>query len=375
MTDKEENLAKSIVSFCRFARTQGLSIGMQETLGALAATASLGIERSDDLRAGLRSVLCSSKEDWDLFDEVFGAFWKGADASSPKQPVRRREGHAEICNRQSAGALLSGAAASNASEEEGTQEVTGASARDRLRKVDFSTLNQDDMAALEQIALGLLKRMSARLSRRRRIGNRRGEVDLRRTIRYSIGRTGEWIDLRYRKRRPRPKRLVTVLDISGSMSPHSLFLIRFVYALKKYFKFVDAFVFSTELVEVTHTLESRRLPDALQELSQVATGWSGGTKIGESLRDLNRLHARKLRSADTLFLILSDGLDTGEPERLAAELRAVKRRVRRLIWLNPLLGHTDYQPIANGMSAALPYLDVFAPAHNLDSLLALEKHL
>ena len=132
MTDKEANLAKSIVSFCRFARTQGLSIGMQETLGALAATASLGIEQSDDLRAGLRSVLCSSKEDWDLFDEVFGTFWKGADASTPKQPVRRREGHAEIRNRQSAGALLSGPVASDASEETGSQEVTGASARERV---------------------------------------------------------------------------------------------------------------------------------------------------------------------------------------------------------------------------------------------------
>jgi uncharacterized protein with von Willebrand factor type A (vWA) domain len=117
------------------------------------------------------------------------------------------------------------------------------------------------------------------------------------------------------------------------------------------------------------------LQEALRALSQQPAGWSGGTNIGGSLREFNQLHRRKLRSRDTLFVILSDGWDTGEPRVLAAELGAVKRRVRRLIWLNPLLGLKDYQPITSGMSAALPHIDVFAPAHNLESLLALEKHL
>jgi uncharacterized protein with von Willebrand factor type A (vWA) domain len=138
---------------------------------------------------------------------------------------------------------------------------------------------------------------------------------------------------------------------------------------------VDTFLFSTELVEVTKILGARRLPDAFDALSQLAAGWSGGTKIGGSLRDFNLHHSRKLRSGDTLFMILSDGWDTGEPEALAAELAAIKRRVRMLIWLNPLLGLADYQPITRGISAALPHVDVFAPAHNLESLLELEKHL
>ena len=368
-------LAAAIVGFCRFARTRGLSGGVQATLAALAAAASLGVARQEDLKCGLRSVLCSSKEEWDLFDRLFEAFWSGSDSPRAKQSTKSREAAESFGNRENAKALMSGAVASGASEEEGSQAVTGASARERLRKADFSTLNQNDLAALEQIALRLLGRMSLRLSRRWRIANRRGKVDLRRTIRYNISRGGEWIDLRYREKRPRPSRLVILLDISGSMSPYGLFLIRFVYALKKHFKRVDAFLFSTELMEITDTLRALRLPDALRALSQVATGWSGGTKIGASLRDLNHLHARKLRHGDTFFLILSDGLDTGEPEELAAELRAVKRRVRKLIWLNPLLGLADYQPIAQGMSAALPHVDVFAPAHNLESLLALEKHL
>jgi hypothetical protein len=122
-------------------------------------------------------------------------------------------------------------------------------------------------------------------------------------------------------------------------------------------------------------LRTRQLPEALRKLSQCATGWAGGTKIGESLRSFNRQYGRKLISRNTTFIILSDGWDTGEPATLAAELRITRRRIAKLIWLNPLMGLKDYEPITRGMSAALPYVDVFAAAHNLESLLALERYL
>jgi uncharacterized protein with von Willebrand factor type A (vWA) domain len=138
---------------------------------------------------------------------------------------------------------------------------------------------------------------------------------------------------------------------------------------------VDTFLFSTDVVEITDLLRTRDLPDALRGLSQRAAGWAGGTKIGESLRDFNRRHGRKLLSRNTVFIILSDGWDTGEPEMLAGELRVARRRVQKLIWLNPLLGLKDYAPVTRGISAALPYVDVFAAAHNLESLLALERVL
>ncbi|MFI5106822.1 MAG: VWA domain-containing protein, partial [Terriglobales bacterium] len=147
------------------------------------------------------------------------------------------------------------------------------------------------------------------------------------------------------------------------------------YALQKHFKRVDTFLFSTQLAEITPMLRSRDLYQALFSLGQVSAGWSGGTKIGESLRDFNAVYGRKLLSRHTLFLILSDGWDTGEPDMLAEQLDAIKRRVRKIIWLNPLLGMAEYQPVTRGMSAALPFIDVFAAAHNLESLLALERHL
>jgi len=367
--------AKSIVQFCRFAREQGLSVGVQKTLLGLRAAAVLGAPASEDFKSGLRTALCSNQEEWESFDGIFDAFWHEAGSGHAKRQAERRSARATDHNPQSSGSLMSGVIGSEESEPGGSQEIAGASARERLRKADFSTLRQDDLSALEEIALRLLRQMSLRLSRRRRIANLRGRVDLRRTIRSSISRGGEPIDLRYQDRRPRPPRLVILLDISGSMSAYSLFLVRFAYALQKYFQRVDTFLFSTSLVDVTRILHSRRLPAALQALSQIAAGWSGGTKIGGSLAELNRLHGRKLHSGDTLFIILSDGWDTGSPELLAAELAAVKRRVRKLIWLNPLLGLAEYRPLTQGMSAALPHVDVFAAAHNLESLLQLERHL
>ncbi len=179
----------------------------------------------------------------------------------------------------------------------------------------------------------------------------------------------------FRRKKLQQLKLVIVLDVSGSMNPYSIFFVRFAYALQKYFKRVDTFLFSTQLTEITSALRARQLRDALDALAQQAAGWSGGTKIGDSLRNLNMRHGRRLFSRDTVFMILSDGWDTGDPAMLAEELSAIKRRVRKLVWLNPLLGMADYQPITRGMSAALPYIDVFAPAHNLESLLALEMHL
>jgi uncharacterized protein len=367
--------AETIVEFCRYAREQGLSASVQETLAALEATVVLGVNNTDELKYGLRSTLCSSKDDWDLFEECFQTFWGGASALPKRKAHSRKELTSRTKGREATSLMATGPGDNVSSEKDGSMAVTGASTRDRLTKADFSTLPQSDMEMLEQISLRLLKQMSHRLARRRRIGAWRGQVDLRRTIRRNISRGGEPISLRYRERKPRPHWLVTLLDISGSMSPYSLFLVKFLYALQKYFRQVDTFLFSTGLVEITHLFRTRRFQDALEALSQKPAGWSGGTSIGGSLREFNQVHRRKLRSSDTLLIILSDGWDTGEPGILATELGAVKRRIRRLIWLNPLLGLKDYQPLTAGMSAALPHIDVFAPAHNLESLLALEKHL
>jgi len=372
-----QGLERTIVEFCRFARENGLPTGVKESLDALRAAEAVGIAEREKLKFALRAVICSSKADWDFFKEIFEAFWNEPQGSSrlAQRTGKRAKSSAESdFAQENAGAPLVGQNNSALTEGEG-KAVVGATAHERLKKTDFSQLTQTDLAELERISLRLLQQMSLRLSRRIKNIATHGRVDLRRTIRRGISRGGDLIDLSFRRRKLQQLKLVILLDVSGSMNPYSIFFVRFAYALQKYFKRVDTFLFSTQLTEITSSLRARQLRDALESLAEHAAGWSGGTKIGDSLRDLNIHHGRRLFSRDTVFMVLSDGWDTGDPEMLAAELGAIKRRVRKLIWLNPLLGMADYQPITRGMSAALPFIDVFAPAHNLESLLDLEMHL
>lgn len=369
-------MAQTITEFCRFAKESGISSGVKENLDALRAAGAVGIDDRQQLKFALRAVLCSSKADWELFDEIFEAFW--SQAASEASPVKRgkckhaREKESQEENAELAALVENSSAPADA--EEG-KAVMGATAHERLKKADFSEVKDADLAELERISLRLLQQMSLRLSRRIRNIATQGRLDLRRTIRRSISRGGEPIDLSFRKRKLQQLKLVIALDVSGSMNPYSIFFVRFAYALQKYFKRVETFLFSTQLTEITSVLRARQLREALESLAGHAAGWSGGTKIGDSLGSLARAHGRRVFSRDTVFMVLSDGWDTGDPALLAEQLGGIKRRVRKLIWLNPLLGMADYRPITRGMSAALPYIDVFAPAHNLQSLLELEGHL
>jgi uncharacterized protein with von Willebrand factor type A (vWA) domain len=374
MSLQEESLASRIVEFCRFCRESGLSAGVKESVDALDATRAVGVSDREILKAALRAVLCSSKEEWDQFDELFDAFWNAATPGALPKP-RRRQQQDERLPQGTITTLLGRADAARAAEDYSGKAVLGATVYERLKRTDFSETPQDDLSELESISMRLLKQMSLRLSRRLKSMKQRGQVDLRRTIRRNISRGGDLIDLSYKARKIQQDRLVVLLDISGSMNPYSLFFLRLAYVLQRHFKRVDTFLFSTQLTEITAALRGRRLAQVMQSLARQAVGWSGGTKIGESLREFIQHYGGRVLSRDTVFIVLSDGWDTGQPEVLAEQLHAIRRRVRSVIWLNPLLGMREYQPVTQGMSAALPYIDVFAPAHNLESLLALEKHL
>ena len=369
-----DHLMQSVVEFCRFARANGLSGGLHRSLAALRAVKAVGIGDRETLRFALRAALCSSKAEWDLFDELFMTFEQESQRTSQSGSGRQRMTVEGSGQRETPNPYLIGHDAGDAKPAEG-KTVAGASVRERLATVDFSQVPQNDLARLDELSLRLFRQMSLWLSRRLKSGYRPGPTDLRRTIRRNLAHGGDPIVLAFRNKKLQKKRLLIFLDVSGSMNAYSVFLLKFAYALHNHFGQVDTFLFSTSVVEVSDALRARRLSDALGKLSQLAAGWSAGTKIGASLRELNRLHNRKLRTGNTIFIILSDGWDTGAPEMLAAELKAIRLRVRKVIWLNPLLGLAEYEPLTRGMRAALPHIDLFAPAHNLQSLLALEKHL
>jgi len=378
-SDIQAEVVAEIVRFCRFARENGIAAGVPGTVGALEAARAIEDSNRDSLKLALKSGLCASNDEWDAFDRLFEDFWSEDSSASTRRVEddrRKRRPQPDRQELQSKSKVLSlpGGISNEAAEDDG-KTISGASVRERLAKADFSEVPRGDQAELERIAQRLFRQMSTRLSRRLKISELQDQLDLRRTIRRSITRGGEPIDLRFKGRKPKKARLVILLDVSGSMNLYSVFLLRFAHALQNHFERTDTFIFSTSLVEISRSLRARDLTAALQAVSENSAGWAGGTKIGESLRDFNFRYGSKLLSRETLFIILSDGLDTGEPEMLAEELRAIKRRVKKLIWLNPLLGLAEYQPTARGMAAALHWVDVFAAAHSLESLLLLEREL
>ena len=368
-----------IVGFCRYARAHGLAIGIAEAIGAVEAARTLPDTSRVTFQSCLRSVLCSSKEEWERFDGLFAEFLSGYAPCPPDvrgdDGSRRREPHGHWQRTQRGFWMADGPHGSASQDEAETNAISGAGWEERLTTMDFSSVPPADQAAFEKLALRLLRRASVRLSRRLRISGQAGRLDMRRTIRRSIGRGGDPFDLSYREKKREQARLVLLLDVSGSMNLYSLFLLRFAHALTWHLRKAATFIFSTSLIDISRELRARSLAGALDILSRCPAGWAGGTRIGESLRDFNWRHGRKSLSRDTFFIILSDGWETGDPALLASELHAIKRRVKKLVWLNPLLGLEGYQPLTRGMATALPYVDTFAPAHSLESLLALENHL
>ena len=193
---------------------------------------------------------------------------------------------------------------------------------------------------------------------------------MRRNLRYG----GDVLDLVWRRRKIRKASLVLLCDVSGSMDIYSRFLVQFIYALQGALSHVESFLFSTSLTRVTDVLGRRDIREALRDASERVPDWSGGTKIGASLRQFNEAYGR-LVDGRTIVVICSDGWDTGDLEVLESAMRTLHARAGRVIWLNPLLGSPGYEPVTQGMSVALPYVDVFASAHNLSGLRALERYL
>jgi uncharacterized protein len=340
------------------------------------------------LKPALRSLFCATHSDWERFDTIFDAYWLRhgmrskqvlSGATTPSKSPPRRIGDAGRSTLQ-ADSLADHVERRNGPEGaeagEGKARREGASRTEALATADLRHIvDPEDVAQTQALAARLARSMRARLVRRDEIRRRGRRLDLRRTIHRSISHGGTPIDLAWRRRKTKPLRLVVLLDASGSMNLYTTFFVRFLHGVVDAFREAEAFVFHTRLAHVSSSMRDRDVARAVDRLSLIAQGIGGGTRIGESLATFNRWHARRVISSRTAVMIVSDGYDTGEPEELAGEMRRLRSRCRRIIWLNPLLGWRDYSPQARGMQAALPFIDLFAPAHNLESLAALEPYL
>ena len=367
------SLTESIVAFVRFLRSQGLNVGLQETQDALqSAEAGLFTNRRQ-FKYALKTIFCSSPEERGVFEKLFILFWD----TNPVDLQERKNKttvQGSVNKKTNASLVMLGFGENNEHNEEAKQ-VSGAHETERLKRTDLAKLTEMDADKLEEIARRLCRQMAIRLRRRMKESHGQGQINLRRTIRRSIGYGGEPLDLLRRSRAPKKQRLIVLLDVSGSMDKYSFFLLRFICALRENFRQLEAFVFSTSLKRISKSLQFNRLDFILNAVSDIADNWSGGTRIGECLHDFNEQYGKRMLNGSPLVLILSDGLDTGEADMLSKELQYIQRRAKKIIWLNPLKGMKGYEPTAKGMTAAMPSITDFRSAHNLESLLELENIL
>lgn len=379
-------VSRQITGFAAHLRLNGFRLGLSESRAAMALVDHLGIDRPAACRLGLKVLLCSGAEDWNRFDDLFEAYWMRR--GKARERVRQANtGHVSDVRpavwqdhfnepAKASGGTLDRAADGDPDEDgpaDGARSRLVASRRDTIRRTDLRHLSDpDEIAEAERIALRLARALKYRLSRRYRVERRPTRLDLRRTIRANLSRGGDPVTLIGRGRPPRPVEIVVFVDVSGSMQPYTRFFLQFVAGLVGGWLKSDAYLFHTRLVRVTEAVRERDPVKAMAKLALVAGGIGGGTRLGDSLARFNDLYAKTAINSRTVFVVFSDGYDTGAPDRLARELARLKTRVRRLVWLNPLIGWRDYEPVTAAMAAALPHIDRFATAHTLEALAALE---
>ncbi|MCT8974693.1 vWA domain-containing protein [Microbaculum marinisediminis] len=380
-------IARRVAGFIDHLRLNDFAVGPAETQAALTLIDRIGPLQAAQVRNGLKILLTGRHEEWARFDDLFEAYWfargrerTAAGAGSPHQ--RAAATKPTIWSDHlpdSAASGLGDARGGGDTEQDAAGEAAGrivASRQTAVRKADLRHVaDRDEIAEAERLAYRLAAAMRYRLSRRFSVAAKGPKLDLRRTIRANIGHGGEPITLVRRARPDRPVRIVVLLDVSGSMKLYSRFFLQFVKGLVCEWIDADAYLFHTRLIRVTDALKDKDTVKAMTRLALMAEGFGGGTRLGECLKVFNDRYAKRALNSRTVFMVLSDGYDTGTPETLVAELTRLKKRVRRIVWLNPMLGWRDYEPITRAMAAALPLIDHFAAANTLESLAGIEDDL
>jgi uncharacterized protein with von Willebrand factor type A (vWA) domain len=380
-------VSRKLAAFLRTLRDNGFAVGLAEGQDAAELMASGYARKPGLLRSAFKHLFSARRSDWEKFDGLFDAFWLGKRMRSRSLTMgaAKAANNPSLKSLQDTGSTQGGSqsatdqvpSADDAPQGRGGEgRMEGASRADNLAEVDFRNIAEPGQ--LEQAhaaAARLAKAMRTRLTRRD-LARRRGyRLDLRRTIHLNISHGGVPIALVKRQRKDKPLRLVVLLDASGSMSLYTGVFLRFIHGVLDEFREAEAFLFHTRLAYVSDAMKEKDAGRALDRLSLLAQGAGGGTKIGESLKTFNRWHAARVIHSRTCVMIVSDGYETGDAALLGREMAQLARRCRRIVWLNPMMAWEGYAPEAQGIKAALPHVDLYAPANTLASLAALEPYL
>ena len=365
----DRDVVERLARFAGRLRERGVGVSVSDEIDGASALLLVDLGDRDEVRYALRTALKVRRSDWDTFDELFRGFWAAEDtpARPPEQPARARSDRRGPLTRLHWMQAF-GLPAGERERESATGDLPGYSADRLLRRKPFDDWCADDLAAMERLLARMARRLASRPSRRLVPVRGRGQVDLRRSFRRAVGTGGEFLSLARRARAVEKPDVVLLCDTSGSMDPHTRFLLTFALSLKRVVRRCEVFAFNTSLTRLTPWLTPGKIGPTLDRLAAGVPDWSGGTRIGASLDEFVTRYLDTLVSAKTVVVVLSDGLDLDGPAVLAGAMRAIRAKARKVIWLNPLLGDPRYRPEARGMKAALPFVEHFVPAHNLESL-------
>jgi uncharacterized protein with von Willebrand factor type A (vWA) domain len=354
-------LVRQVVTFGRVLREAGLEVGPGRVSDALHGLDAVDLARRADVYWTLRQTLVSRVDDLDAFDRAFAAwFLRAPELAPPRTP------HAERVRGVRPGSREGRNEAEAASA--GDERATGWSPEELLRRKDFSELSPDELAKLRRLIADLAAARPQRRSRRLRRNPRGVNLDLRRMVRASLATGGDPVERAFRSRLETHRKLIVLCDVSGSMEPYSRAILLFVHGLLESGRGVEAFAFGTRLTRLTEELSGPDPERALVEAAKRVVDWSGGTRIGASLKAFNELWGRRALSRGAVVTIVSDGWEREDAVTVGREMARLARCAYAVVWVNPLKGHPEYEPLAGGMRAALPHVDRFLPGHNLQSL-------
>ncbi|MDJ0614760.1 MAG: VWA domain-containing protein [Rhizobiaceae bacterium] len=382
-----DGVADRMSGFMAHLRMNGMPAGVAETEASLEAMQAVNMLDMSEARLALKVICANDAERFERFDELFEAYWlnDGRERQRPGKPDDKPHQKNRWSNQSvfENGMETSSSGTQDLPEEDdgkdASQSCDGKLIASKIKNANKADLREfikpEDLAYAEKVAKRIAKTIRDRRSRRRKAARRGANLDLRKIARKSVSTGGEPIELFKRHKPDRPVHLVALLDVSGSMSVYARVFLAFLKGLISADQRTDAYLFHTQLVRISDALRDGDTFRSVNRLSMMAQGFGGGTKIGSNLELFNAQYASKTVNGNSVVVILSDGYDTDPPEKLEQALRRLKKRGCKIIWLNPLKGWKDYEPVAKGMSAALPHLDLFAAANTLDGLAALEPHL
>lgn len=390
-TDKQHSgemqLSEIISGFINHLRINNFSVGTERTLAILQVLSATDIGDLKTVQSSLKIMLCNCKAHWDSFDDLFEAYWfgRGRERSQPRASNQLSGPAQPKLWQQYLDEKADNVGGKHVPQIESEQSnVVEGEAAGKLIATRNSTLSRTDlrhvvdpdaMKEAEALAYRLARAIRYRLSRRYRVNGRSQKINLRRTLRANLSHGGEPLKLIHNSRPSQPVRIVIFLDVSGSMKHYSRFFLQFVKGLVNQWSDTDVYLFHTKLIRVSDILKQRDAMAAMSRMALIAEGFGGGTRLGDCLDNFNRLYAKSAINSRTVVFIVSDGYDTGSNEHLAIQLAQLKRRARKLVWLNPLLGWKNYTPVNAAMKTALPFVDFFAAANTIESLGNIEPML